>query len=95
MGDPDRRRRFEREAQVLASLSHPAIAQVFGVELDGNAPIIVLELVEGSTLADRLAKGTLPLDETLSIAAQLCDGLEAAHERNVIHRERYISSSIS
>jgi len=87
IGDPERRRRFEREAQVLASLNHPAIAQVFGVELDGDAPIIVMEHVDGETLADRLREGKLPLDDAIPIALQICDGLEAAHERNIIHRD--------
>ena len=86
-GDADRRSRFEREAQVLASLNHPAIAQIFGVETSGDAPVIVMELVEGTTLGDRLAKGALPLDEALAVATQLCDGLEAAHERGVVHRD--------
>ena len=68
--DPDRRSRFEREAQVLASLNHPAIAQVFGVEADGASPVIVMEFVDGPTLADRIAKGALPLDEALAIAGR-------------------------
>jgi Tol biopolymer transport system component len=87
IGDAERRRRFEREAQVLASLNHPSIAQVFGVELDGNEPIIVMEHVAGDTLADRLRKGPLPAEDALPVAMQICDGLEAAHERNIIHRD--------
>ena len=87
VSDPDRRSRFDREAQVLASLNHPNIAQVFGVEDADGAPVIVMELVEGPTLADRLAKGALPIDEALPIASQMCDGLEAAHERGIIHRD--------
>src|SRR5436190_2592425 len=87
IGDPERRRRFDREAQVLASLNHPNIAQVFGVEIDGGAPIIVMEHVDGDTLADRLKKGKIPLDDAIPIAMQICDGLEAAHERNIIHRD--------
>ncbi|MEX2273367.1 MAG: protein kinase [Vicinamibacterales bacterium] len=87
VGNADSRARFDREAQVLASLSHPAIAQIFGVEIAGGAPVIVMELIEGPTLDERLAGGALPLAETLAIAAQLCDGLEAAHERGVIHRD--------
>jgi serine/threonine-protein kinase len=85
--DHDRRARFEREAQVLASLNHTSIAQVFGVELDGDAMVIVMELVEGATLADRMAKGALPIDDALAIACEICDGLEAAHERGIVHRD--------
>jgi serine/threonine-protein kinase len=92
VSDPDRRSRFDREAQVLASLNHPNIAQVFGVEESDGAPVIVMELVEGPTLADRIeglrAKGSgLPIADALTIASQICDGLEAAHERGVIHRD--------
>lgn len=87
VSDPDRRRRFEREAQVLASLNHPSIAQVFGIELDGDSPVIVMELVDGDTLADRLKKGALPFDDAIAIAQQLCDGLEAAHDRGIVHRD--------
>ena len=87
VGDAQRRSRFDREAQVLAALDHPAIAHVFGVEMHGDAPVIVMEVVEGATLADRIARGPLPLDESLPIAMQLCDGLEAAHERNIVHRD--------
>ncbi|TAK16457.1 MAG: serine/threonine-protein kinase [Acidobacteria bacterium] len=87
LGDPDRRARFEREAQVLASLNHTSIAQVFGVEADGDAQVIVMELVEGATLADRMAKGALAIDDALAIATQICDGLEAAHERGIVHRD--------
>jgi Tol biopolymer transport system component len=87
VGAADRRRRFEREAQVLAALDHPFIARVYGVELDGDEPIIVMEFVDGATLADRLERGPLPIDEAIAIALQLCDGLEAAHERNIVHRD--------
>lgn len=87
VGDPDRRRRFEREAQVLAALDHASIARVYGVELDGDEPIIVMEFVDGATLADRLKKGALPIDDVISIALQIADGLEAAHERNIVHRD--------
>jgi serine/threonine-protein kinase len=85
-GDADRAR-FEREAQVLASLNHPRIAQVFGVEDVDGTPVIVMELVEGVTLAERIARGPLPIDEALAIATQICDGLEAAHERGIVHRD--------
>jgi serine/threonine-protein kinase len=92
IGDPDRRARFDREAQVLASLNHPNIAQVFGVEDADGAPVIAMEFVEGPTLADRIEEvrvhgGRLPVDEALAFASQICDGLEAAHERGVIHRD--------
>jgi len=87
VGDAQRRSRFDREAQVLASLNHPSIAQVFGVEMHGDEPVIVMELVEGATLADRLDRGQLPIDEATAIAMQICDGLEAAHERNIVHRD--------
>ncbi|MSO82774.1 MAG: serine/threonine protein kinase [Acidobacteria bacterium] len=93
--DPDRLARFEREAQVLASLNHPNIAAIYGIE-DGPAEAghygsptraLVLELVEGPTLADRIAQGPIPLDEALPIARQIADALEAAHEAGVVHRD--------
>src|SRR5262245_41119062 len=87
IGDADRRARFEREAQVLASLNHPSIAQVFGIELDGDSQVIVMEYVDGPTLADRLASGPIPITEALPMASQICDGLEAAHERGIVHRD--------
>ena len=87
--DPDRLARFQREAQVLASLNHPNIAQIHGIEKshDSQALVLVLELVEGPTLADRIAKGPIPLDEALPIAKQIAEALEAAHEAGVIHRD--------
>jgi serine/threonine protein kinase len=81
--DPDRLARFAREAQLLASLNHPNIAAIYGFH--DNA--LVLELVEGPTLADRIASGPLPLDEALPIARQIADALDAAHEHGVIHRD--------
>ena len=87
LSDPDRRRRFEHEAQILAALNHSNIAQVFGVEEDEGVPVIAMELVEGQTLAERLAAGALPIPDALAIASQLCDGLEAAHERSIVHRD--------
>ncbi|PYR72562.1 MAG: hypothetical protein DMF87_27755 [Acidobacteria bacterium] len=85
--DPDRLARFQREAQVLASLNHPHIAAIYGFEDSGETHALVLELVEGETLADRIARGALPLDEALPIAKQICEALEAAHEQGIIHRD--------
>ena len=85
--DPDRLARFQREAQVLASLNHPNIAQIHGIEKSADTQALVLELVEGPTLADRIAKGPIPLDEALPIAKQIAEALEAAHEAGVIHRD--------
>ena len=84
--EPDRRARFQREAQVLATLNHPHIAAIYGFEDSGETHALVLELVEGPTLADRIAQGALPLDEALPIAHQIAEALETAHERGVIHR---------
>ena len=87
--DPDRLARFTREAQILASLNHPNIAAIYGLEEDEveGRRALVLELVEGPTLADRIAKGPIPLDEALPIAKQMAEALEAAHEAGVIHRD--------
>jgi serine/threonine-protein kinase len=85
--DHDRLARFKREAQVLASLNYPHIAAIYGFEDSGNTRALVLELVEGPTLADRIARGPLPIDETLSIAKQIAEALEAAHEQGIIHRD--------
>ncbi|MGE0363627.1 MAG: protein kinase [Vicinamibacterales bacterium] len=85
--DPDRLARFGREAQVLASLNHPNIAHVHGLEDAGDTRALVMELVEGPTLADRLTKGALPLDEVMPIATQIAEALEAAHEQGIIHRD--------
>jgi eukaryotic-like serine/threonine-protein kinase len=85
--DADRMSRFEREAQVLASLNHPNIAAIHGLEEVGGASCLVLELVEGSTLADKLKGGPLPVEEALEIARQIAEALEAAHERGVVHRD--------
>jgi hypothetical protein len=82
--DPERLARFQREAQVLASLHHPNIAVIYGLE---EPRALVLELVEGHTLADRIARGPVPLDEALPIAKQIAEALEAAHEQGVIHRD--------
>ena len=85
--DPDRLARFQREAQVLASLNHPNIAQIHGIEEADDTRALVLELVEGPTLADRIAQGPIPVDEALPIAKQIAEALEAAHEAGVIHRD--------
>ena len=85
--DPERLARFEREAKVLASLNHPNIAQIHGLEQSGDVRALVLELVEGPTLQDRIAKGPIPLDEALPIARQIAEALEAAHEQGIIHRD--------
>ena len=85
--DPDRVSRFQREAQLLASLNHPNIAAIYDLEEDGGFRFLILELVEGETLAERLKRGPIPLDEALQIAIQIAEGLEAAHERGIIHRD--------
>ncbi|HSB28074.1 MAG TPA: serine/threonine-protein kinase, partial [Pyrinomonadaceae bacterium] len=89
--DPERMARFEREAQVLASLNHPNIASIYGLEeaigREPNQVGLVMELVEGPTLADRLRTGLIAFDEALPIAKQIIDALEVAHERNIIHRD--------
>jgi eukaryotic-like serine/threonine-protein kinase len=86
-GDPERMARFEREAKLLASLNHPNIAAIHGLEEAEGKRFIVMELVEGETLAQRLSKGALPVDEALAICRQIAEGLEAAHEKGVIHRD--------
>jgi serine/threonine protein kinase len=85
--DGERMARFEREAQVLASLNHPNIAAVYGLEESGSTRALAMELVEGSTLEDRIARGPVPLDEALAIARQIAEALDAAHGRGVIHRD--------
>ena len=85
--DQDRLARFEREAKTLASLNHPNIATIYGIEESAAVHGLVMELVEGPTLGDRIAHGPIPLDETLAIARQIAEALEAAHERGVIHRD--------
>lgn len=86
-GDPERMARFEREAKLLASLNHPNIAAIYGLEQAEGKRFLVLELVEGETLAQRLSRGPLPFDEALGICRQIAEGLEAAHEKGVIHRD--------
>ena len=85
--DPDRLARFRREAQVLASLNHPNIAGIYGVEESDGIQALLLELVDGATLADRIARGPVPADDALPIARQIAEALEAAHEQGIIHRD--------
>src|SRR5262245_10769306 len=94
--DPDRLARFKREAQVLAALNHPNIAAIYGLEgqdgrdgRDRSQPIaLVLELVEGPTLADRISRGPIPIDESVAIAKQIAEALETAHAQGIAHRDR-------
>src|SRR5579863_4442196 len=85
--DPSRLARFEREAQVLAALNHPNIAAIYGLENAGGIHFLVLELVEGPTLAERIASGAIPLDDALRIATQIAEALEAAHDKGIVHRD--------
>ena len=87
VNDPERLARFQREAQVLASLNHPNIAGIYGLEESGGMTALVMELVEGDDLAQRVASGAIPIDEALPIAKQIADALEAAHEQGIIHRD--------
>ncbi len=86
-GDPERLGRFDREAKVLASLNHPNIAAIYGLEQSGARRFLVLELVEGEDLAQRIRRGPIPVEDTLPLARQICDALENAHEQGVIHRD--------
>jgi eukaryotic-like serine/threonine-protein kinase len=83
----DRVARFEREAQVLASLNHPHIGSIYGLEDAGNVPALVLELVEGDTLEDRVRRGSMPLQEAVAVAQQIADALDAAHASGIVHRD--------
>src|SRR5262249_34972513 len=85
--DPERVSRFQREAEVLASLNHPNIAAIYDLQEANETRFLVLELVEGETLAEHIQHGPIPLDETLDIGRRICEALEAAHERGVIHRD--------
>ena len=85
--DPERLARFEREAQLLAQLHHPNIASIFGLEESDGVRALVMELVEGPTLAERLEAGRLPFEESLSIARQIAQALEDAHEQGIVHRD--------
>src|SRR5205085_674506 len=85
--DHDQLMRFQREAEVLASLNHPHIATIYGLEESAGMTALVMELVEGDDLSQRIAKGAIPRDEALPIAKQITDALEAAHEQGIIHRD--------
>src|ERR1700674_2072409 len=85
--DSERVARCQREAEVLASLNHPHIAAIYDLAEFGESRFLVLELVEGETLADRIVRGPIPIDEALPIARQICEALEAAHEQGIIHRD--------
>jgi hypothetical protein len=86
-GDADRLARFRREAQVLASLNHPNIAAIYGLEEADGAVALALEFVDGEDLAERLKRGALPINDALAIARQIAEGLEAAHEKGIVHRD--------
>src|SRR6478752_6067623 len=85
--DHDRLARFQREAEVLASLNHPNIAAIHGLEESGGMTALVMELVEGDDLSQRIARGAIPLDDALPIAKQIAEALEAAHEQGIVHRD--------
>ncbi|MGE5233852.1 MAG: serine/threonine-protein kinase, partial [Acidobacteriota bacterium] len=85
--DAERLSRFEREAKLLASLNHPNIAAIYGLEESGSTHALVMELVDGPTLEERLQHGALPLAEALAIAQQIAEALEAAHQKGIIHRD--------
>jgi len=85
--DPERLSRFQREAKILASLNHPNIAMIYGLDQSEGTQFLVMELVPGETLGDRLKAGPVPVDEALKIAVQIAEALEAAHEKNIIHRD--------
>src|SRR5215831_13818946 len=85
--DPDRVARFQREAEVLASLNHPNIAAIYDLQQSNHTRFLVLELVEGETLAERIQRGPIPIPEALGIAKNICEALEAAHDKGIIHRD--------
>src|ERR1700681_821287 len=85
--DTERLARFQREAEVLAALNHPNIAAIYGLERSGATTALVMELVEGEDLSQRIVRGAIPLDEALPIAKQIAEALEAAHEQGIIHRD--------
>src|SRR5262249_51438628 len=85
--DPDRLSRFEREAKLLASLNHPNIAAIYGLEKHNGGHFLILELVEGETLADQFKRGAIPVEDALRLASQIAEALEAAHEKGIVHRD--------
>ena len=87
VSDPERLARFEREARLLATLNHPHIAQIHGLEETDGTKCLVLELVEGDTLAERIHQRPIPVEKALEIAQQIAEGLEAAHDKGIIHRD--------
>ena len=87
VGDAERLARFTREAQTLASLNHPNIGQIYGLEESNGVRALVMELVEGEDLSQRIARGAIPIDEALPIAKQIAEALEGAHEQGIIHRD--------
>ena len=85
--DPDRLRRFQREAKTLASMNHPNIGHIYGLEQSGSIRALVLELVEGLTLEERIAQAPIPADDAMKIARQIAEAIDAAHENGVVHRD--------
>ncbi len=85
--DPERRARFAREARLLATLNHPHIGAIYGLEESDGVAALVLEFVDGPTLADRLEHGPLPIADALAIARQIAEALDAAHEKGIVHRD--------
>src|SRR5215831_11374275 len=85
--DADRVSRFQREAEVLASLNHPNIAAIYDLQEANDTRFLVLELVEGETLAERIQRGPIPVEEALGIAHSICEALEVAHDKGIVHRD--------
>ncbi len=90
--DPDRLARFEREAKVLASLNHPYIGAIYGVEKAGDTRAVVFKLVEGPTLADLITEGPMPMEQALAIAKGVEDALKAAHDHGIVHEDLTVRS---